>query len=681
MIKKITSCMVWIILLLGGLNFADNMEILFPSDIKMNGVLGEYNLFFSVDPNQIIVNGSLELYVTYVRPDRYRNSTVSIIINDKPVHSMFLDDLDAAEKAVVIPIDIDNLVEGINVLSIKSYNRISDQICEDNLNPATWLVIDSRSRLKIGYQEKKPNTQMSAYPYPYIKTFTEEKVNFEFLIEESKVDNDILSAMHRMSIDLMKDINIEQFDIKIEAVENLDMVDKNYIFIGHEIPPKMKSMISREVILLPDKVNLFVDIINGKSVLFIISSDTSLLEKGAFYLNDEDARKGSQSGVISLDYFEKNIEKKVFEDEIITLEELGYSSSSSQGSSQMTVEYFVEVPDGWLLQEDAKLELFVRNTEIINEKDATLTVLMNDVPVGSHRLIAQGNELYKIEMYVPKALLSKRAYNIKVKYNLGTELSCDDVMHRDDLWVYTSNTSSFHLPHTINSNVVFSNLRGLFQNSNKKINFAYDHQPDLSEIQVGLKLGIYLSKYMTSPMSYSTSLGDLSDEDNNIVIAKNNKAIIQKINKKMNIPYASDYLSFSTDEGYKLNFFSDEFASGQVYKDKDLLSYNLIITGFKDGSLSRVLNYIISSANSRLLDKDTLFIDHREYAQVFLVNPLMYNTKRDDYVEESIESIGNDNALSRIMENKSVYNYLIFLMGLVIFMAIILIVYLKKKRN
>jgi len=137
----------------GNVCFADNIDnnvktYKFENDIKMSGVISSSDKYFNTEKNWDVKNTKLNLVFTKSELLDIDYSTITVLINDTPIHSEKLDGKKEYKKETSIEIPKNLIKEGYNEIKIKAYKTISDMVCRDDANTANFgfpiITLNSR---------------------------------------------------------------------------------------------------------------------------------------------------------------------------------------------------------------------------------------------------------------------------------------------------------------------------------------------------------------------------------------------------------------------------------------------------------------------------------------------------------------------------------------------------------
>lgn len=137
------------------------------SDLALVGVYGSSTISFAVPEHWDIV-GKPELHLRVARssmllPDV---SSITVLLDGRPVHSFYLDGPAGEVTERVIPITVSG-GEGWHTIEFVGYHR-SRLPCEITDHPGLWSRVLADSWLSVDYKPRAPELNLARWPFPLI---------------------------------------------------------------------------------------------------------------------------------------------------------------------------------------------------------------------------------------------------------------------------------------------------------------------------------------------------------------------------------------------------------------------------------------------------------------------------------------------------------------------------------
>ncbi len=429
------------------------LNVIIEDDIVFTGVYGGQVLFFTVNENWDMKNdGYMNLRYSHSIPEEYRGSTMTILVNGIPVYTELLNNRDEKVEEIRVPIGKEYLKEGVNELTIRTYHRITELICDDDSNPGNWVVIFKNSHIHLGYEQKQDGNTLREYPYPYLQFGSNAPVAFELVLGENYTKDQLKGAL-LLSSDMGKRIKFENLSPSISSYDEKRNYTKNIIFIGDamRLPTKLKELLTNNEIEISKTSGLIKEVespfYEGKKALIILSDDYNYLLKSIQVLSRETTNNQLNTSTVIVDeetWINSLVEQQ---DEYVTLEEMGYSQITMAGQRFASAIIDYKVSDEWVLRDDAHLYMKLRYTDVIDFDNSSVTIKVNSIPIFSKKLVPEGVDEDAFFVELPEEVRNFSFLRVEVNFTLDVLRDCENGTFDPNVWAYISNESYFYLPH------------------------------------------------------------------------------------------------------------------------------------------------------------------------------------------------------------------------------------------
>lgn len=609
-------------------SFADTKNVKnysFDNDIKMSGVISTTGKFFNISNNWNVENAKLNLVFTKSELLDVDYSTITVFINDTPIHSQRLDGKKEYKKETVIEIPKDLIKDGFNEIKIKAYKTISDMVCRDDANTANWLVIHKESNISVNYNYKEVSNQISEYNNLYMNLDNGSRLNTTILIPDNYSSKELTSGMI-LSSGIGKNLKNESFKFDFNLYSDFKNKEDNIIYIGKE------KNTSKEILnLLTDdeknklKENCVIKQTNSifnkdKKMIIIIADKEELLEKASRLISSDELIKNINidSMTINKNTNVDDLNKKITSNRVY-LKDLGYDNIIEKGPFSQETIIDINVPKNKVVTDGSKVKFNIRYAQNLDFERSLATVYINEIPIGSKKLSKEKSNNDTIELKLPKEVFNYNYYQIKVVFNLELlDLACV-TRETDNPWAYISNDSFIDFSYIDNKNLSFKSYPNPFVN-NDKFNDLKVVIPDSSSSKDLTNIANIIG-YLGRDVKLNNGdfkvlkSSEIKNEDkkSNLIIIgtpKNNQ-LIKDINKNLNLKFNSDYSGFKSDDNIKfVGKYASEIASIQLIEspyEKTKATMVISSTTPKDLSLGRT--YLSDISLTKELKGDTVVID------------------------------------------------------------------------
>ncbi len=670
------------------IGFADNntsnvKTYKFENDINMSGVISGNSKFFDVSKNWNVKNVKLNLVFTKSELLDIDYSTITVFVNDKPLHSERLDGKKEYKKNVNIEIPKDLLKKGSNEIQIKAYKTISDKVCRDDANTANWLVIHKESNINIEYEYKASENKLSEYQNSYNNTDNGDRLNSTILLPDNYSSGELSSGMI-LAADFGKKIKYDNFNFDFKLYSDFKSKNDNIIFIGknNNTPKEILNLLTKS-----EKSNLdekaVIKMVNStfnknKKMIIIVSNNDDILKKASKLLSSNDLINNLNKDSIIID---KNTDINDLSDnentDRIYLKDLGYENIMLTGPFSQEVVMDINTPKNKVVKSGSKVKLNIRYAQNLDFERSLATVYINDVPIGSKKLVKEKSDNDTIELSLPNEVVGKNYYQVKVVFNLELlDVACV-TRDTDNPWAYISNESFLEFDYEDNDDLSFNNYPYPFI-ENDKFNDLTVVVPnnlgsrELTNIAKSISYMGHDIKFNDGNLNVvkESEFNDNYKKDNLIIVGTpSSNGIIKDINKDLNLKFNKNYNGFEGNDKIKfVGEFSSEVASIQLIDSpysKDKSAMVMASTDIADLSLST--KYLSDLSLTKSLKGDTIVIGRDGY-----VKDLNYNAKEQTEKEELKE----EKKMSK--ETKIFILVAVFLLATVITSLVLLVLKYRK---
>jgi hypothetical protein len=661
-------------------------------DITIDGIFGSHTFFVDINKYwEVKDNSYLELIFSQSQIKNYRNSTLTIEVNNSPIYSVLLYDKGVNKEKIRVPIPLDKIQQGFNEVKIKVYHRITDEPCTDIINPGNWIVFHKDSYVHIEFAEKNDSLSLKEYPYPYLKETNNNPLNNMIVIPDNFSSNEVNAAMV-LAANFGQRYPYSKLDINISRFSEAVNKDKsNIIYIGNKdnTPKEILDLLSQEEINLSLNNALIKELgspyNSNYKMLIILSNDKKSSQQAVKALSNDNNIAQMDKSYQFIPNILKMDEESPKESEYIYLKDMGYSNVKLEGIFYQKATFGVNIPKSWIVKEGSLLHIDMRYSEVLNFERSVLTVYLNDVPIGSKKLDYEtaNNDGFDIE--IPKEVKENDYYNIKIVFYL--ELDSQDCNYRRDSnsWAYISNESYLYLPHEKRNDSFFENYESPFI-TDKRFNdlmIVVPRSPSSYEMSIVGSIASALGRNVNSLDDIEALIfdGDTNQfKDKNLIIIGTpiKNSIIKSMNDKLHIKFDKEFQRFISNERITLlDDYNNDLASLQLLKSPfDESKKALIITATKDQGLSWAKEFLTDFQLINELRGNAVIIGKSGNVQ-----SNYYGIPDDKKEEKPIkEQEDKKKDIKKIISNKQIRNYIIFITAILCFIIVSSILIMRKKK-
>jgi hypothetical protein len=489
-------------------------------------VHGSQTLFFYVNENWEPEGSSyIDLYFSHSPVSSNHKSTLTIYVNDRPISSFELANEKAENRAVRVYIPKEAVEKGFNALTLRLYKRLSDKPCEDIYNPGNWFRLSRDTMVHLEYREVLDSTNLSDYPYPYFKIGRENPID-SIIVLPNNYNVRHLTAAAYLAAGFGKYEPYKDIEVKVATEQEIkeNLKDSNLIFIGSDEEFKsIEGLPSAAEEKNGGILEEFISPWNSSRKLLRIEGEGAHIQEAAkalFYSDLVNQMKRNQQVI-------KNI--KQLTDEIspfgnrATLADLGYNDIIVKGVYQQAAAFSYSLPTEVELKEGAGITLDLRYSQALDFIQASVTVVVNDIPIGSKKLTYEGAEGEKVSFKFPSELLREKDFNVRVLLNLDLRnIDCTQ-RYEEQAWAVIGRNSFFYLPHEEGDRKTLKNYHYIFSKNGRIEDtvVVIPDNPRVEDIEMALNLFAYMGHYLKGLGDVElVKAGDLADDqkDKNMIL-------------------------------------------------------------------------------------------------------------------------------------------------------------------
>ncbi len=664
------------------------------SNVRMEGVMGSYTIFVPVDEHwQLMDAAYVELFYSTSAISEYKYSTLTLYVNNTPVESFWLNDKLPGQKRAYVKIPLSYLKQGFNEVSFVSYHRLTDNICEDDANQANWILLNSESRVHIEYVELPDNEDFTDFPYPFIKTSRDLPVDFIMTLPDHPRDIDIKAALmfsaYVGQVNKFSNVNyqVSTFDDAPKSLNNLIWISS-----VKDIPEALTDAFSKsELDRMHDDAIIrkaMSPYNENKRILYIISDNPNRIIDAVKALTTQELVDQMDKDT---QWFTSNTNIYDTESDFldyIDMKSLGYDNVFFQGRKRGSASIFVNVPPTWEITSDAKLLVRFRYSDILNFEKSSISIYINNVPVGSKGFSEDFTQDDTIILPIPEEVRQDQIYEIRFEMTLiPTNYDCFSASFSRNLWGFISNETVLYLPHEERQKYSFERYPAPFVKHARLNNLllVLPDEIDAHVVEHASEMMSFLGReleYIDEIFFIRSSTFTESDYDKNIIAIGpyNSNTFIKKINSALNISFNDETGFFDgKDKVELLDGFSTRAGTAQlIYSPFQEDRMILAVTGKSVEQIGFVTRYLSNLELFSRLTGDTAFVSGSGALRSDFIG---ISREAFEAVESDQFNAGRDSDLQRKLTSQEIQQFIIAVSLVFVIVILSVIVAARNRRK
>lgn len=382
-------------------------------------------------------------------------STLTLTLNGTPFDSFLLSPGPAPQQLTVqLPARL--LQRGFNALGIDGYIRMHpDFPCTDEVNPAGWMQLYDTSTLSISYAPDAPSGLISEFPYPFAPQLGRQTL----VAVSDKADNNELAAALKvvalLSRSQAKAPIISYRDIPEEAEQNIILIS-----LAENAPPQADIPAPAQ-----GTANLTrSQDAQGRQWLTVLGSTPQALQRAVDVLEDDNLIR--QAGTTQLSIAQDqplSPVKALANDGVHTLAQLGYPDGITlTGPFRQSASIPISLPRSRRIGTGARITLNMRYAKNLDFRRSLLTLMVDGIPIGSHKLSDQSAQGDTLDLFIPAVIDLPPAFTLEIIFDLEIEDLWCTRRPFDMPWAYIQPDSTLLLPTVAHANRSFTHYPAPF---------------------------------------------------------------------------------------------------------------------------------------------------------------------------------------------------------------------------
>lgn len=392
------------------------------------------------------------------------DSTLTIFVNDVPLRSIKLDDINKSKRTWQIVIPEKSIKRVSTAIKIGAYLKISDDHCQDDDNEANWVKIDGESSLTFFYHKIVYQPNIDPLPYPFVNNQSSTADSFIVITQDKSWNrfSDVFNFAYIFSrYANWRGLNINWLNYTSFLSEKKNT---NIVLIGKTMG--VKKMMQDRQEFYNDKVNPLIDkaythpdsgfLILTQSpwdpyfgVLSVISDTDIGLKKAILALSKKDVLdKLSDIHSVAVDRQVSENHRSI--EGGISFEDLGYDDQIVYGEGKHKIEYRVMLPPNHKA-EFFQLKVDYSYAPFLSAKiPSYLTLSINNVPLTGLKLKADDRLIHTWKVEIPSRMLKPGVNVFQFQFNIHLVNPTCSKKISNSVWakINNSTTLSVKLNHT-----------------------------------------------------------------------------------------------------------------------------------------------------------------------------------------------------------------------------------------
>lgn len=384
-------------------------------------------------------------------------SVVTLKLNGKPFYTLRPEADNGKKMTRNIGLPLEYLKSGVNELTIEGVIQTrnnSDQMCVPTQDQGSWLQIFDSSGVDVKYALKPVGASISDFNRHFLGLDTVSDGHAAVFVPENGDLNETEAAVYALSgltgVSGDASHNIPLLPYRADNAKNKPLG----ILVGltQHLPADVRAKLNETS--LQDKA-LIQLLQNGATSLLVVTSDNAdLLKKAGRFVGNPALMEQLQGASKLVD---ETTEVNTPAQSISRYFPLTESGDKLTGPSHREKHYFITLPSNRSIAEASKLSLDFRYATNLDFDRSMVTVLVNNVPIGSKKLSAERAGGDNLELTIPKNLGISGNFTITTAFDLEIKNAVCTGNQDQMPWAFVSKDSVLQLNTKDRTAMLFNN--------------------------------------------------------------------------------------------------------------------------------------------------------------------------------------------------------------------------------
>lgn len=437
--------------------------------VTLGGVNESFDYYYSVPRTTVGSNNYLEIAFSHSELLNATRSTLTVSVDDKPMKSVFLTKETAQHGRIRIPLGAAETAFGFHKITITKHSLLTDNICDDQHDPANWVKIDKSSFAFLDTQAQASSSDLlKEYPLPFVEPGNSTEVYTKIVVPDA-AQPDVVAAALKVATSLSAQTATHR---PIPIVPESEWKAKGDL--GHVIAignPEawngpLKTLVADQGIAERDQklgLDYYQMRVNqspaAKLLLLVTRGKESSFAETIHLLTDQEMNKQLAGNQLVVKQAPGQSAGKA-QSHILSLASAGYSPIMLEHGNSGTQQVVLKIPSHWKITGDVSLDLQMKISPLLMQSEGEdkpqhqLTVTVNGVP---HTVLLQQlkpvdkNDGYQVRVPISPTVLKEANHTLTVAFSASMDLKGDACAPENNKgrWIFVDKESTLDVPHEV----------------------------------------------------------------------------------------------------------------------------------------------------------------------------------------------------------------------------------------
>lgn len=592
----------------------------FAYDHQLTGLFDSFTEQFNAG-DWTVLKGQLTLCFAATPLVRHEVSDFTVSLNGKRFYSARIPVTKGEVQQMVIDLPAYDIQEGANSIYIETYIRTNENDpCKEDVSNASWMTVLSDSFVSLSYTSNAKVDNVADFYKQFTSLDALENKHSSVFVAPKASESELTAASWILSG--VSSNAIMYYDhIELNMAKSLnDMMKKPYaIYVAEfgQMIGAVRDLLSAEQLKAAEE-NAVVALLKtsgGTDLLVVTGTPEGLKTAGRLFGNKI--------------YIEQTLStwRKIFMDENVTakaaedaqVRQLTTTGIYYAGPFRQSHSFYIQSYANRLLKAGSKVELSFRYSQNLDFNRSLITVYLNEVPIGSKRLMKENAPGDTVSFVLPDNLQVRGNFTITVAFDLEIpDMECTP-RQMEMPWAFVDAKSMLYFYSEDAPYLLYEYYPAPFikKGSMNDVVAIIPDAPGGADMKVLATLMLTMGRFQLDNagglrVCTASNMGDLSNK-NVIVIGRFEKnPIVQQINNQMFFQFTPEGTTLRSNEKMLLDpNYGATLGTGQLlYSPYSTGKYALmLISGVTDQGMQYAGEYMGSIDNLWKISGDGYLAD------------------------------------------------------------------------
>jgi hypothetical protein len=396
---------------------------IFSDDRVVSGINHTIDVYFEISKNKRSLEASyLELSFGHSPVLIAELSFLTVLMDDVPISSIPLDETNAEQSVVRIPLSSVTLGPGYHKLSFRIQMNSTLIACSNPDSPANWIVIYKTSHMNLHLADISLDPDLAIYPSPFYETGDPDMQQTVIVVPDAPVHEELAAVTKLVQFFSRQNVSARiPFAVYPESEVTASLEASHHVIwigLADRWTSRGRDAVDRmRENGLPESwsggfIGLMRSPVNSPYMQLFLIGNGRELANGAQILSDS-ALYSQLRGTYSL-LTEKPLATETFAETAtgsavnVTFAQMGYGNIVMENTLVGHAQIYYTLPGNWDFSGEGRLELNYTHSTSVNLNESVIAVKVNGVPVASKYLRQSDGNRGRVEIELSRELLSQR---------------------------------------------------------------------------------------------------------------------------------------------------------------------------------------------------------------------------------------------------------------------------------